>query len=63
MLEDMQMRNLSRGTQMIYVRAVMLLARHYHKSPDQLQREDIRSYLVYLAQQRRVSQPSQLKKL
>jgi len=55
MLEDMQMRNLSRGTQMVYVRAVMQLARHYHKSPDQLQREDIRGYLVYLAQQRRVA--------
>src|SRR5438128_11731471 len=55
MLEDMQMRNLSRGTQMVYVRAVMQLARHYRKSPDQLQREDIRGYLVYLAQQRRVA--------
>ena len=55
MLEDMQMRNLSRGTQMVYVRAVMQLARHYRKSPDQLQREEIRGYLVYLAQQRRVA--------
>ena len=55
MLEDMQMRNLSRGTQMVYVRAVMQLARHYQKSPDQLQHEDIRGYLVYLAQQRRVA--------
>ena len=55
MLEDMQMRNLSRGTQMIYVRAVMRLARHYQKPPDQLQHEDVRSYLVYLAQERRVA--------
>ena len=55
MLEDMQMRNLSRGTQMVYVRAVMQLSRHYRKSPDQLQREEIRGYLVYLAQQRRVA--------
>src|SRR5436190_20097831 len=49
------MRNLSAGTQMVYVRAVMQLARHYHKSPDQLQREDVRGYLVYLAQQQRVA--------
>jgi len=55
MLEDMQMRNLSRGTQMIYVRAVMHLARHFQKPPDQLQHEEVRSYLVYLAQQRRVA--------
>ena len=55
MLEDMQMRNLSRGTQMVSVRAVMQLARHYHQSPDQLQREEIRGYRVYLAQQRRVA--------
>ena len=40
MLDDMQMRNLSRGTQMVYVRAVMQLARHYQKSPEQLQREE-----------------------
>jgi integrase/recombinase XerD len=55
MLEDMQMRNLSRGTQMVYVRAVMQLARHYRKSPDQLQREEIRGYLVHLIQKRRVA--------
>jgi hypothetical protein len=40
---------------MVYVRAVMQLARRYQRPPDQLQREDIRSYLVYLAQQRRVA--------
>src|ERR1700737_20269 len=55
MLEDMQMRTLSRGTQMVYVRAVMQLARHYRKSPDQLQREEIRGYLVHLIQKRRVA--------
>jgi hypothetical protein len=33
----------------------MQLARHYQRPPDQLQREDIRSYLVHLAQQRRVA--------
>jgi site-specific recombinase XerD len=55
MLEDMQMRNLSRGTQRVYVRAVAQLARHYQKSPDQLGREDIRSYLVSLVQKRRVA--------
>ena len=55
MFEDMQMRNLSRETQRVYVRAVMQLARHYQKSPDQLGREEIRSYLVHLVQQRRVA--------
>src|SRR6516165_96213 len=55
MLEDMQMRNLSRGTQRVYVRAVAQLARYYQKSPDQLGREDIRSYLVGLVQKRRVA--------
>jgi len=55
MLEDMQMRNLSPGHPKVYVRAVFQLARHYQKPPDQLQREDVRGYLVYLAQQRRVA--------
>ena len=55
MLEDMQLRNLSPNTQEAYVRAVSQLARFYKKSPDQLQREEVRAYLVHSVQQRRVS--------
>jgi integrase/recombinase XerD len=55
MLEDMQLRNLSPQTQRAYVRAVAKLAQFYQKSPDQLQREEVRAYLVHLVQKRQVS--------
>jgi integrase/recombinase XerD len=53
MLQDMQMRNFSPHTQAAYIRAVAQLGRYYHRSPDQLEREEIRAYLVYLIQRRR----------
>jgi integrase/recombinase XerD len=55
MLEDMQMRNFSPHTQRAYVRAVAQLALFYNKSPDLLQREEVRAYLVHLVQKRHVS--------
>ena len=54
-LEDMQMRNLSPHTQRAYVRAVAQLVLFYNKSPDVLQREEIRAYLVHLVQEPHVS--------
>jgi site-specific recombinase XerD len=50
MLEDMKMRNLSPHTQEAYSRAVAKFAKHFGKSPDQLGREDIRTYLLALIQ-------------
>jgi integrase/recombinase XerD len=53
LLQDMQMRNFSPHTQAAYIRAVAQLARYYQRSPDQLEREEIRAYLLHLIQQRR----------
>lgn len=55
MIEDMQLRGLSPGTQAAYVRAVRDLAVYYGKSPDQLSDEDLRGYFVYLTQERRLA--------
>jgi hypothetical protein len=55
MLEDMQLRNLSLNTPEAYVRAVAQLAKFDKQSPEQLQREEVRAYLVHAVQQRRVS--------
>jgi integrase/recombinase XerD len=48
MIEDLQLRGLSKRTQVIYVRAVRQLAEHYGKSPDQISEEELRQYFLYL---------------
>jgi site-specific recombinase XerD len=55
MLQDMQIRNLSPGTQKEYLRAVIRFATYFGKSPDQLGREEVRTYLVHLVEERHVS--------
>jgi integrase/recombinase XerD len=55
MVEDMQVRNLALNTQQGYVRQVSLFARHFHKSPELLGPDQIRAYLVYLANERQLS--------
>src|ERR1700720_2342970 len=55
MTEDMQVRNLALNTQMSYVQQVSLFARHFNKSPEQLGPEDIRSYQVYLTNEKKLA--------
>jgi site-specific recombinase XerD len=49
---------MSPKTQDAYVRAVSNLARHYHKGPDLISDEEIKDYLVYLAQDRKLARSS-----
>lgn len=58
MCEDMRVRNLAPNTQLSYVRQVSLFARHFDRSPDRLGREDIRTYQVYLTDEKRLSPSS-----
>ena len=51
MLQDMQMRNLSPHTLEAYVRAVARLAAYYQTSPDRLDLEQVRGFLVHLVEQ------------
>jgi integrase/recombinase XerD len=51
MLQDMQMRNLSPHTLEAYVRAVARLAAFYKVSPDRLDLEQVRAFLVHLVGQ------------
>ena len=44
-----------RNTQESYVRAVRQLADHYHKSPEQINDEELRQYFLYLKNERKVS--------
>jgi integrase/recombinase XerD len=48
MIEEMKLRNFSPRTQESYVGAMIGLAKHYRRSPDQLTQEEIRAYLVHL---------------
>jgi len=55
MIEDMQLNGLSASTQRLYAAAVGQLARHFHRSPDQLSEQDLREYFLYLTNQKKAS--------
>jgi site-specific recombinase XerD len=58
MIEDMQIRNLTLNTQRVYVEQVGRFARHFGKSPEHLGPPEIRSYLLYLANDKRLAASS-----
>jgi hypothetical protein len=58
MTEDMQVRNFSPHTQDSYVQQVSLFARYFSKSPEVLGPEEIRSYQVYLTNERKLAPSS-----
>jgi len=55
MLEDMQVRNLSPNTQDSYLMQVSLFARYFEKAPDLLGPEQIRSYQIYLINEKKLT--------
>ena len=55
MTEDMQVRNLSPHTQASYLQQVSLFARHFAKSPDVLTPEHIRTYQIYLTNEKKLA--------
>lgn len=59
MIEDMQLRGLAKSTRESYVAAVVELARHYGKSPEQLSEAELRAWFLYLKNEKKVA-PSTL---
>lgn len=55
MIQDLTIRNLSPQTIRQYVKAVAAFSRHFHRSPDKLGPEEVRTYQVHLVEQRKVS--------
>ena len=55
MLEDMQLRNYSAGTQRSYIHYVAEFAKYYWSSPDRLGLDDVRNYQLHLIEQRRLA--------
>ena len=58
MTEDMQVRNLSPHTKDSYVQQVSLFARHFSKSPEVLGPKEIRSYQLYLTNEKKLAPSS-----
>jgi integrase/recombinase XerD len=58
MTEEMQLRNLSAGTQRAYLHYITGLARFYQTSPEHLSLEEIREYQLYLTNERQYSPES-----
>ena len=58
MLEDMQIRNFSQNTQRSYLQQVSLFARHFHRTPDGLGPENIRTYQLYLTKEKKLAPSS-----
>jgi len=59
LIEDLQLRGFSNGTQKLYVSAVRKLAEYYRKPPDQISEDELRAYFLYLKNIKKVS-PSTL---
>jgi integrase/recombinase XerD len=55
LIQDLLLRNRSPATIRYYVSQVAGLAQHYRQSPEHLDQDQVRSYLLYLMQERRVS--------
>ena len=55
MTEDMQVRNLALNTQTSYLQQVSLFARYFKKSPESLGPDEIRTYQVYLTNERKLA--------
>lgn len=55
MLNDMSVRGLADNTKQTYLRAVIALAGHYHRSPDQISAREVQDYLLFLHEKRHLS--------
>ncbi len=55
MEQDLRIRRYSKKTRTEYVRCVANFVRHFNKSPDQMGEKEIRSFVVHLVEERKVS--------
>jgi len=58
LIQELVLRDCSPRTQEAYVSAVYQLAKYYRRSPDQISDHEIREYLLYLAQTRKLAASS-----
>jgi integrase/recombinase XerD len=55
MIREMTLRGYSPRTHQAYVSQMVGLVRHYRRSPDQIRNEEVRQYIAYLLQERKLS--------
>jgi hypothetical protein len=55
MKQEMLLVGLAESTQAIYLKAVTQLRDHYKKPPSQLTEPEVKSYLLYLKQEKKIS--------
>jgi integrase/recombinase XerD len=58
MMQELQLRNSSEETIQTYIGCVERFARHYGQSPEQLNAEQVRSYLLHLLNEKKLSWPA-----
>ena len=58
MMDDMVIRNLADNTQSSYLLQVSSFATHFRRSPEALGPEEIRAWLVYLCEERKLAPTS-----
>jgi site-specific recombinase XerD len=58
MIEEMQLRGYAKSTIEGYVHSIAQLARHYRRSPDLLTEAEVRDYLLYLANDKKLARGS-----
>jgi site-specific recombinase XerD len=58
MIEDMQLHGFAERTQEAYLLAVRQLAKHYRKSPDQIEEEELRQYFLFLKNEKHAARAS-----
>ena len=54
LIDEIEVRGLSRNTEKNYVGALYRLARHYHRSPDQISDDELKQYLLHLLRKRQL---------
>jgi integrase/recombinase XerD len=58
MIEDMQLHGFAERTQEAYLLAVRQLAKHYRKSPDQIEEDELRQYFLFLKNEKHAARAS-----
>jgi integrase/recombinase XerD len=58
MVEDMQLRNFSAHTMRAYLHGVAAFAQHFHTSPEHLGPEHVRTYQLFLVQDKQLAWPT-----
>ena len=57
-VEEMQLRRYAAKTQEAYLHWISELAKYYHKSPEQISKEEVRGWFLYLTNERKLSRSS-----